>query len=267
MAPCTSLFNYLPAPLANTARRAYNTVVGADFNRDAYQEAHKHASKLEHHNLRVYEDFDAEEEWTGISQTLVRTGEGPMDFEDEAFVIKDYHGCPRQLSFKLSDKAAGTACEAAGVSREYLGTALKYVALEVSRDVGWVMHCKTAVEAVRMVKLRFPVLEDMQRAFGEGSGKIVRPRSYTVVEVAATDDGKRCDEMTAATYGQTQFQVAKSEGNQVYNPELHADVELVPVMSTGPYHSDGENASSKDPGDEDEDDEGSVDADGFSQAS
>ena len=72
MAPYTSYFNCLPSGLAHKAHRAYNTVVGADFNRDVAEENQRHSTRLEHHDLEVNEDFDADEEWTGISQTVVR---------------------------------------------------------------------------------------------------------------------------------------------------------------------------------------------------
>lgn len=257
MAPYTTYFNYLPTSLAGPARPVYNTVVGADFNRDAAEEMHKRSTKLEHYDLEVNEEFDAEEEWTGISQSDLRDGERRgMDFEDEAFIIRQ-SGRPRNLSFKLSEKATEAACEAAGVSREYLGIALKYVTLEMARDIGWLTHCKTVSDVARAAKRKFPLLEDMQRAFEEGSGKSMRPRSGGVSEVGSPGAEDSNEEaVVASTAPRT-----RSGSQPVYDPEVHAGVEMVPVVarSRGPYASDGDD-------EDDGDSEHSVDSQGFTRA-
>lgn len=41
--------------------------------------------------------------------------------------------------------------------------------MEMARDVGWVMNCRTAADAFESVQRKFPVLKDIQRAYEEGA--------------------------------------------------------------------------------------------------
>lgn len=69
-------------------------------------------------------------------------------------------------------KALETAAEAAGCSKEYAVIAAKYIITEMARDVGWLVNCTAATEAVRNVLTRFPLLADIKQAYEEGAAGI-----------------------------------------------------------------------------------------------
>ncbi|EME88519.1 uncharacterized protein MYCFIDRAFT_170126 [Pseudocercospora fijiensis CIRAD86] len=90
------------------------------------------------------------------------------------------------VGLTFSQHAIAAASQAAGVSFDYAQTALKFATLETAQGIGYLASSDTATAAIQKLKRRFPLLEDIQRAYSEGQdvqrsrrlGRDPRPMFY-----------------------------------------------------------------------------------------
>lgn len=156
--------------------------------------------------------------WTGISTSTREDGNEAEPLEQ--FAVREM----------------GLAGKVAGVSGEYVSWAMRFVAMEAARDLGWVAGTRTAAEVVGAVKKRFPVLEDIQKAYCEGSKACRKERGKEEYEEppagagARSGDG-RVSSDSGGSAGAGDEDRTPRKAKTVFGPEVHGDVEMVPVLS------------------------------------
>lgn len=140
-----------------------------------------------------------------------------------------------QLRLKATRTAVRTASEAADVSLIYVKWALKFAALEAAHDIGFLANCQTATDAVNAVKARFPVLEDIQRAYHLGANnsssssqqwspeeRLSAMRAFhSEAGLRLSNDGRVAGQWDDGSI------VSTMTAQPLYDPETGAEVELV----------------------------------------
>lgn len=140
-----------------------------------------------------------------------------------------------QLRLKATRTAVRTASEAADVSLIYVKWALKFAALEAAHDIGFLANCQTATDAVNAVKARFPVLEDIQRAYHLGANnsssssqqwspeeRLSAMRAFhSEAGLRLSNDGRVAGQWDDGSI------VSAMTAQPLYDPETGAEVELV----------------------------------------
>ncbi|PIA97159.1 hypothetical protein CB0940_06029 [Cercospora beticola] len=142
--------------------KASNVLSASRFNRDSFDQARGYDFEEE-------SEYDSENE-SGDDQWIdVKKEKRDLTKPQEEFMVRSVSESTRQLRLKITKTATEKASAAAGVSFEYAKWALRLVAVEAAHDIGFLTSCKTATDVVRAVKARFPVLEDIQKAYQSGS--------------------------------------------------------------------------------------------------
>ncbi|CZT16283.1 uncharacterized protein RCC_02125 [Ramularia collo-cygni] len=170
---------YLKKSAGKFYKKLLNTIDGQDFNRLAHWESRNSTKKYIDPDNGPHDDFELVE---------MRTRRRAESSEGD-FMIDDGPSVMQKLISRFTEKALHTAAEAAGYSKEAAVFATKYVAVEMARDVGWMINCPTAVEVMRNVKRRFSVLEDIQRAYEDGARGVAVLQEMEMVRTHAPIDG------------------------------------------------------------------------------
>lgn len=210
--------SYLPQPLKSVFAKVKNQLHGKDFNRLAHQ-AHLAGRKSDPDYIDPDDEPSALDSWYLIETHDSIRGESNEEgfylAEDEEFrssglkaivyvsihlpITVRYVAVPADESHgsqNLTATALEKAAQTAGYSAEYAAQASKYLLMEMARDVGWVLNCQTAVQALRSVEKRFPLLVDVKRAYEEGSasgGGVVRhtePQEWMEEEEEEEEEGQ-----------------------------------------------------------------------------
>lgn len=191
-------------PLKTIYNRIKNTVDGKDFNRLAHEESRSQINKYDDdpyaHPAEGWEYVDFR------NRLRQDSSEGDYAIEDEEFrgglksvmhvspVMPSYHARDffelTSSSRKYAAAALERAAEHAGESAEYASQATKFVLMEMARDVGWVMNCRTAMDTMRSVKRRFPFLADLKKAYEEGVGAAGGAQRSSGEEVEQNEYGR-----------------------------------------------------------------------------
>lgn len=171
LAPAKSF--YKKASTATT-----NFVCGFDFNRSVYEQYNKEPYEYRNEDFDCDESFGSDEEWTAVTKsgprkvrrfplpTLPLSANVSQQARAEECAVQPV--TLQQFGFKLSKHAVNTASQAAGVSLEYAQAALKYATLETAQGIGQLTNSDTAANVVKKVRARFPLLQDIKRAYQEG---------------------------------------------------------------------------------------------------
>lgn len=155
-------------------------------------------------------------------------------FKFEPYMIQNTRNF-EQLRLKATRTAVRTASEAADVSLIYVKWALKFAALEAAHDIGFLANCQTATDAVNAVKARFPVLEDIQRAYHLGANnssfssqqwspeeRLSAMRAFhSEAGLRLSNDGRVAGQWDDGSI------VSAMTVQPLYDPETGAEVELV----------------------------------------
>ncbi|KAF2210715.1 hypothetical protein CERZMDRAFT_86013 [Cercospora zeae-maydis SCOH1-5] len=142
--------------------KASRALSAARFNKESFDEAcgYDFEEGIEYDS----QNESGDEDWVDVKKE-----KRDLSIPQEEFMVKSVDGQARQLHSKISKTATEKASAAAGVSFEYAKWALRLVAVEAAHDLGFLASCRTATDVVRAVKTRFPVLEDIQKAYQSGS--------------------------------------------------------------------------------------------------
>lgn len=163
--------------------KASNVLSASRFNRDSFDQARGY--DFEEESEYDSENESGDDQWVDVKKEKRDLTKVPMRVAmpssicdrfllklsqpQEEFMVRSVSDSTRQLRLKITKTATEKASAAAGVSFEYAKWALRLVAVEAAHDIGFLTSCKTATDVVRAVKARFPVLEDIQKAYQSGS--------------------------------------------------------------------------------------------------
>ncbi|PPJ58062.1 hypothetical protein CBER1_03825 [Cercospora berteroae] len=147
--------------------KASNVLSASRFNRDSFDQARGY--DFEEESEYDSENESGDDQWIDDQWIDVKKEKRDLTKPQEDFMVRSVSDSTRQLRLKITKTATEKASAAAGVSFEYAKWALRLVAVEAAHDIGFLASCKTATDVVRAVKARFPVLEDIQKAYRSGS--------------------------------------------------------------------------------------------------
>ncbi|GIZ37778.1 hypothetical protein CKM354_000121400 [Cercospora kikuchii] len=199
--------------------KASNVLSASRFNRDSFDQARGYDFEEE-------SEYDSENESGDDQWVDVKREKRDLTKPQEEFMVRSVSDSTRQLRLKITKTATEKASAAAGVSFEYAKWALRLVAVEAAHDIGFLTSCKTATDVVRAVKARFPVLEDIQKAYRSGS-----------LEASTSDSSTQLTNMTRAHAPQPGIRHPR-------DARMASNLDDIPIISDNtinqnPYARDG----------------------------
>ncbi|KAM3421720.1 hypothetical protein BST61_g2102 [Cercospora zeina] len=231
--------------------KASRALSAARFNRESFDEARGY-------DFEEGVEYDSENDSGDEDWIDVKKEKRDLSMPQEEFMVKSVSGQARQLRLKISKTATEKASAAAGVSFEYAKWALHLVAVEAAHDLGFLASCRTATDVVRAVKARFPVLEDIQKAYRSGSLEASSSDSSTHLNRLARTYSPQpgikhprdvrmasnLDDMPIIAETTTSESSYAPDGAPLYDPKTGAELEIVyeeasrgrrRLRSPGPY--------------------------------
>lgn len=126
------------------------------------------------------------------------------------------------VGLTFTQHAIAAASQAAGVSLDYAQTALRYATLETAQGIGYVASSDTATTAIQKIKRRFPLIEDIQRAYSEGQ-EVQRSRHLPKAARPMMYEDEEVEKMTDPETG-AELEVVYDEGRSAQeSPQSHVE--------------------------------------------